>query len=72
MSSLDSFLQNRSRTLNLFERVESVVRVYVHGSRSVHDHMNLESFLNRVQGGEPNAVILRQSADPKTLDTRGP
>src|SRR5262249_27758973 len=47
------------------------IRIHVHGSSGVDNHMNLETCSNGVERRLADAIVLSQTAKPQTLNTCG-
>ena len=61
--------ENSARVLNVFERPAAVLRTNVDGASAFDDDMNLEALADRIKRRVPDAIILREAANPKTVDS---
>ena len=62
--------ENSARVLNVFERPAAVLRMNVDGASAFDDDMNLEAFADRIKRRFPDAIVLREAADPKAVGSR--
>ena len=65
---MPGFLEGTAGTLNVFERPPSIIRLDIHRTRRLDDHVNFETFPDRIERRKADTVVLSQSADPDSLD----